>query len=108
MPRLLSLAFTLALALPAVAGSSNSLIDVSPDGARLAVANADSGTVTVIDVKGRAKLCEVPVGERPEGVSWVGNGPLVLVTVWGDDKVLFLDAAAGKVVTELPVADEPY
>jgi YVTN family beta-propeller protein len=83
-------------------------MDVTPDGKLIAVANADSGTVSVIDVKARTKLCEVPVGERPEGVSWVGNGPTLLVTVWGDDKLCFVDATAGKVVTELSVADEPY
>ena len=32
------------------AGSSNSLMDVSPDGTRLLVSNADNGTVTVVDV----------------------------------------------------------
>ena len=31
------------------AGTSNSLMDVSPDGTRLLVANADNGTVTVVD-----------------------------------------------------------
>lgn len=81
---------------------------MTPDGARLAVANADAGTVTVIDTKTRARLHEVPVGDHPEGVSWVGNGPLLIATVWGDDKLVFIDATAGKIVTELPVADEPY
>ncbi|MDB5308568.1 MAG: ccp 3 [Gemmataceae bacterium] len=105
---LCSLVFTLALSLSARGGSSNSLLDVTPDGKRLAVANADSGTVTVVDAKARKKLCEVPVGDHPEGVSWVGDGPLVLVTVWGDDKLVFLDADAGKVVATLAVDDEPY
>ncbi|MBX9625651.1 MAG: c-type cytochrome [Gemmataceae bacterium] len=109
MPRLLSaLALTLALTLPARGGSSNSLLDVTPDGRRLVVASTDQGTVSVVDAKGRKKLCEVPVGDHPEGVSWVGNGPLALVTVWGDDKLVWVDADAGKVVHTLAVADEPY
>jgi YVTN family beta-propeller protein len=103
-----SLALALALALPARAGTSNSLLDVTPDGKRLVVANTDAGTATVVDAKGRKKTCEVAVGDHPEGVAWVGNGPLVLVTVWGDDKLVFLDADAGKVVATLAVDDEPY
>lgn len=103
----LALAFALVPS-AALAGSSNSLLDITPDGSRLLVANTDSGTVTVVDVRNRKKLHEIPVGDHPEGVSWVGNGPLALVTVWGDDKLVFLDTDAGKVLTTLDVADEPY
>lgn len=103
-----ALTLTLALAATSQAGPSNSLLDVTPDGKRLVVANTDSGTVTVVDAKGRKKLCEVPVGDHPEGVSWVGNGPLAVVTVWGDDKLVFLDTEAGKAAATLAVDDEPY
>src|SRR5947209_6170013 len=61
---------------PARANTSNSLMDVSPDGSRLLVANSDNGTVTVIDTAKRAKLHEIKVGDKPEGVTWIGNGPL--------------------------------
>src|SRR4051794_6223040 len=96
------------VASPAFAGSSNSLMDVSPDGTRLVVANTDSGTVTVVDLAGRKKVCELAAGDHPEGTAWVGNGPLALVTVYGDDAVLFIDTEQKKVVHRLPVADEPY
>ena len=95
-------------ACPVFAGPSNSLIDVSPDGKRLVVANTDNGTVTVVDLKARRAVCEVAAGDHPEGTAWVGSGPLALVTVYGDDAVLFLDAEQKKVVYRLPVADEPY
>ena len=104
----LCLALTLVITLPAAAGTSNSLLDVTPDGKRLVVANTDSGTVSVIDAKSRTKLHEIPVGDHPEGVSWVGNGPLAIVTVWGDDKLVFLDTETGKVAFTLNVDDEPY
>ncbi len=90
------------------AGSSNSLMDVSPDGTRLLVTNADNGTVTVLDVAGRKKLHEIPVGDKPEGVTWIGSGPLAAVTVYRDDLVVFIDTATGKVVKRLHVANEPY
>jgi YVTN family beta-propeller protein len=83
-------------------------MDVSPDGARLLVANTDNGTVTVVDVAKRQAVCELPAGDHPEGTAWVGRTSVGLVTVYGDDKVLFLDADAGKVIHTLKVDDEPY
>jgi YVTN family beta-propeller protein len=109
MPRLLgSFALTLALALPASAGISNSLLDVTPNGKLLVVANTDADSVSVVDAKGRKLLHEIAVGDHPEGVSWVGNGPLALVTLWGADKLVFANAETGRVVGSLAVDDEPY
>ena len=90
------------------ADHSNSLMDVSPDGRRLLVANPDNGTVSVVDVPGRKKLSEISVGEKPEGVTWIGGSRLAAVTVYRDAKVVFVDADAGKVVGSMPVAAEPY
>src|SRR3954468_17998408 len=93
-----------ALALSAAAcpaGPSNSLLDVRPDGRQLLVANTDGGTVTLVDLDSRTAVREVPVGDHPEGVAWVGSGPLAVVTVYRDDKVVLVDTAAGKVVETL-------
>jgi YVTN family beta-propeller protein len=99
----------LLLIAPAVAfaGASNSLLDVSPDGKLLAVANTDSGTVSVVDLKSRKKLNEFPCGDHPEGVAWASESGIFLATVYGDDRVLFYDAAKGHVFS-LAVDDEPY
>jgi len=105
--RLLPVALAL-LAPAARAGTSNSLMDVSPDGKRLLVANADNGTVSVVDTAARKVLHEVPVGDKCEGVTWVGNGPLAAVTVYREDRVVFFDAGSGKVLDKLPVPNEPY
>src|SRR4051794_31457174 len=83
------------------AGTSNSLLDVTPDGKRLAVANTDSGTVTVVDLASRKAVCELPAGDHPEGVAWVGNGPLLLATVYGDDRVVVYNADAKAAVAIL-------
>jgi YVTN family beta-propeller protein len=107
VPRRLA-AFVFALvASAAFAGSSNSLMDVHPDGTRLAVANTDAGTITVVDLKARKKLAEFPCGDHPEGVSWAGKSDTLLATVWGDDRVMFYDATKGHQFT-LKVDDEPY
>jgi YVTN family beta-propeller protein len=106
-PRLCAFLALVLLASPAFAGSSNSLLDVSPDGTRLAVANTDTGTVSVIDLKQRKKVAEFPCGDHPEGVAWAGNSSTFLATVYGDDCVHFYDAEKGHQFT-LPVGDEPY
>ena len=95
-------------AVPVRANTSNSLLDVSPDGSRLLVANSDNGTVTVVDTAKRTKLHEIKVGDKPEGVAWIGGGPLAVVTVYREDTLVFLDADAGKVVHKLKVPAEPY
>jgi YVTN family beta-propeller protein len=109
-PRTAALTFLVLLSAgPAVlANSSNSLMDVSSDGSLLLVANPDNGTVSVVDTTARKKLHEIAVGEKPEGVTWIGAGPLAAVTVYHEDRVVFLDAREGRIVKKLDVADEPY
>src|SRR5438552_3415670 len=78
------------------AGTGNSLLDVSRDGKRLLVANPDSGTVTVIDTDKRTVVREIPVGAKPEGITWLGNGPRAAVTLYAGNAVVFFDAATGQ------------
>ncbi len=100
----------LLLFLPALAhaGQSNSLLDVSPDGRWLLACNNDNGTVTVIDVAKRAAVREVQVGAKPEGVTWIGNGPRAAVTLYREGAIVFFDAMTGEVGKKLKVAAEPY
>ena len=105
---LLVLAGSSVLPTPAWAGSSNSLLDLSPDGAFLLVANNDSGSVTVVDTKERKALREIKVGDKPEGVCWIGNGPIAAVTIYHGDAIVFFDAGDGKIIKKLPVGNEPY
>src|SRR5262245_51521355 len=92
----------------AYAGSSNSLMDVSPDGKRLIVANPDNGTITFVATEVRKVLHEIRVGDKPEGVAWIGASPLAAITVYHEDQVVFVDTKEGRVVKKLAVADEPY
>jgi YVTN family beta-propeller protein len=92
----------------ALGGTSNSLLDLAPDGQRLLAANADNDSVTVIDTAGRKVLREIKVGEKPQGVTWIGDGPLAAVTCYHDAAVFFVNTATGEVVKKLKVAPEPY
>ena len=92
----------------AVAGDSNSLMDLSADGQLLACTNRDSGTVTLVDLSKQSKLREIRVGGHPEGVSFLGNSHRLAVAVYNDDKVVFLDSDSGEQIGHTDVFDEPY
>ena len=98
----------LAAVAPARAGSSNSLMDISADGALLACSNRDSGTVTFVDTKTKKAIREVKVGLKPEGVSFLGSTHRLAVAVYHDDAVLFLDGDSGDILGRTDVFDEPY
>lgn len=103
-----AIAATVFIANAARAGSSNSLIDISADGALLATANRDNGTVSVVDLAQGKVLHEIPVGHKPEGVSFLGGSHQLAATVYADDAVVIVDADAGKVLRTVSVLDEPY
>jgi len=92
----------------AVAGGSNSLMDISPDGHFLACANRDSGTVTLIRLGSLRKVREVEVGKQPEGITFLGNSRTLAAAVYADDKVVFIDADTGERIGATEVFDEPY
>jgi YVTN family beta-propeller protein len=109
MLRLLAALLSVILLVPfAVAGTSNSLLDISPDGKQLLTANADNGSVTVVDTANREVLREIKVGSKPEGVTWIGDGPLAAVTCYHDANVVLFNTDTGAIVKAVPVAAEPY
>ncbi len=106
--RLFVFAWFLATLPAAQAGSSNSLLDLSPDGKTLLATNTDNGTITVVDIAARKALREIEVGDRPECVAWIGAGPLAVVTLYRDNQLAFVDVVAGKVLSKLTIGAEPY
>jgi DNA-binding beta-propeller fold protein YncE len=98
----------LALAQPIFAGSGSSLLDISADGKLLACTNRDSGTVTIVALPEHRKLHEVPVGQHPEGVAFLGDSHRLAVAVYRDDKVVFVNGDNGEVAAHVDVFDEPY
>jgi YVTN family beta-propeller protein len=87
---------------------SGSLMSISPDGRWLLVANADNGTVSVVDTAARSTVREITVGRRPESVAVIASGPQAIVTLYKDDQLAVIDFDAGKVVSKIDVPDEPY
>ena len=95
---------------PARAGSSNSLLDVSPDGNRLARRqHRQRHRHRRRPRRARKALREIKVGDKPEGVAWIGNGPLAAVTVYREDKRrLPRRRRPARSSKRSAVADEPY
>lgn len=92
----------------ALAADGSSLLDVSRDGALLACANRDSGTVTIVRLSDLTKVAEIKVGHHPEGVCFLGDSHRLAVAVYGDDRIALVDADEAKVVQQIDVTDEPY
>lgn len=92
----------------AVAGSSSSLMDISTDGRLLACTNRDSGTLTIVDLQSHKKLREISLGEKPEGVTFLGTTHKLAAAVYAEDKVVFIDADSGQRIGATDVFDEPY
>jgi DNA-binding beta-propeller fold protein YncE/cytochrome c len=91
-----------------VAGTANSLMDISNDGRLLACSNRDSGTVSIVSLVTHKKLREISVGHHPEGVSFIGSSHILAVAVYDDDNITFLDADSGSKTGRVDVFDEPY
>ena len=103
-----SLALTFVSFAAATAGDSNSLLDISRDGALLACSNRDSGTVTIVELPAHKKRSEIAVGKHPEGVSFIGDTHQLAVAVYDEDRVVLLDADSGQITRQIEVFDEPY
>ncbi len=95
------------MTVPALAGS-NSMLAVSADGKRLASANRDNGTISIVDLATRAVLREIPVGHHPESVVFLGDSTTVAVSVYADDVVKLVNSESGAVLESIDVLDEPY
>ncbi len=89
------------------AGSDPEQFAVSPDGAKLYIANEDAGALTVLSVADGQLGPTLPVAEEPEGVAFTPNGKLVYVTCETHGEVLVLDPAQNKVVASLTVGGRP-
>jgi YVTN family beta-propeller protein len=88
------------------AGSDPEQFDISPDG-RLFVANEDSASTTVLDLKSGAIVARVPVGKEPEGVRVAPGGKFVLVTNESDNSISILDSKTLQLVKSVAVGKRP-
>jgi len=99
----------IAVVLPSTAlAGHNSRLAVSADGRRLVAANADNASISIVDLRARELVVELPVGRRPESVCLLGGSTLAAVAAFDDDRVVIVDIEAKRVVRRIEVPDEPY
>ena len=83
-------------------------LDITPDGARLYVANSFSGTVSLIDTETNTVIKTITgLGSGPAGVAITPTGTKVYVTNSFSDNVSVIDTLTNEVVETIPVGDEP-
>ena len=68
------------------------------------ISGDNSSEVSVIDTATNRVTRTIDVGKTPHGLAMTPDGRELLVGVYGDDKVAFVDTASNTVVGSVPVA----
>jgi len=87
---------------PGPEGDSARSLDLSPDGAKLAVAQLASGTLSLLEAETGTLLWHVQSGERPAECAFTPDGRTVVGTNLDSDFVSVVDVASG-LEDEVPI-----
>jgi YVTN family beta-propeller protein len=71
------------------------------------ITNADSNTVSVLDISTNTVVATIPVGAGPRGVAVSPSGTRVYVTNYTSSDVSVIDTASNAVVGTIPVSPAP-
>ena len=89
-------------------GASPSGIAVTPDGARLLVANREDDSVSIVDLGTRRETARVTVGHHPFGIALDATGARAYTAnVTGND-VSVIDVVAGRETGRVKTGERPY
>jgi hypothetical protein len=80
----------------------------SPDRCLLYGADSTRAEVYIIDVHGDRLRQTISVGARPTDLALSDDGALLYVAVFGDQKILALDASTGAVIHDVRTSEPPY
>lgn len=83
------------------------MVAVSPDAARAYVANMQSGSASVIDLKAGRKIADLPAGKEPEGLALTPDGRQLWVADRQGDVVRVFDTRSLKPLGEVAVGKNP-
>ena len=88
-------------------GPDPELLDIDHKGDRVYVANEDDGMVTVLRLRQRQDLAEIPVGVEPEGMSVSPDDRITVATSEPTSMAHIIDNATLKVVANVLVDTRP-
>jgi PQQ-dependent catabolism-associated beta-propeller protein len=80
---------------------------LSPEGAKLYVANEDDNMVTVIDIAGRTIATQIPVGVEPEGMGVSHDGKWIVNTSETTNMAHFINAETAEITDNVLVDQRP-
>jgi YVTN family beta-propeller protein len=83
------------------------MVAVSPDFARAYTANIPAGTVSVLDLRAGAKIRDIEVGGRPEGIALTPDGRTLWVSDLQGARVVAFDTARFERVAEVATGPVP-
>ncbi|MEP6620732.1 MAG: hypothetical protein ABJE47_15515 [bacterium] len=89
-------------------GLVSHMLAMSSDGARLFTANMADGTITQLDVAGRAAMSVIPTAKSDEGIAISPDGSTVFVGSNADSIVVVVDVKQGQVIETLRGFGLPY
>lgn len=87
-------------------GNDPRSIDVTPDGTRLLVTNHGDDSLFVIDIESEAVIATHFVGDSPYAVI-TDNNETAFVSVQGNDAVIEIDLASGRILQEISTPSMP-
>ncbi|AOS45601.1 Cytochrome c [Lacunisphaera limnophila] len=82
-------------------------IVLSPDGRQACVVNYTANLLTLLDVRSRQVIAEIPVGERPTQARYAPDGRTLYVSCTWGGKIDVVDLAERRVVRSLTAGHEP-
>lgn len=77
---------------------------VTPNGKKVYVSSADTGSVKVIDTADDTLSTSIDVGAKPAGIAVTPDGSRVAVAVGGDGELVIIDTSTDSVAKRVPVA----
>jgi YVTN family beta-propeller protein len=83
------------------------MVAVTPDHARAFTANIAAGTVSVVDLRSGARIRDIAVGGRPEGIALTPDGRMLWVGDLEGSRVQAFDTASYERVAEVPTGEVP-
>jgi YVTN family beta-propeller protein len=88
-------------------GNDPEIVDSSPDGSLLAVANEDSAEMRLMTAHDARVIATPTVGLEPEGVRFRPDGRVIYVTSEGNDRIDVIDVDAGRAIATIPTGKRP-